>query len=172
MLVEDDRAIVGINIFTDYEINSKHKRTSLGLEYQRSNFSLTANKYHPLSNKVVIGDYTEEALSGHDIKVTGQIPYIPWAKIKGTHYYWDQSAGGSINGSILGVEVQLSPSSSIEFGQEDSNTMEHSGYAKLNLSFPFNTNEKMTSFAFDKKAFRDSTRMDLTLLESAHNKLK
>jgi hypothetical protein len=56
----------------------------------------------------VIGDYTEEALSGHDIKVTGQIPYIPWAKIKGTHYYWDQSAGGSINGSILGVEVQLS----------------------------------------------------------------
>ncbi|WP_180324350.1 inverse autotransporter beta domain-containing protein [bacterium endosymbiont of Bathymodiolus sp. 5 South] len=165
MLVEDDRAIVGINIFTDYEINSKHKRTSLGLEYQRSNFSLTANKYHPLSNKVVIGDYTEEALSGHDIKVTGQIPYIPWAKIKGTHYYWDQSAGGSINGSILGVEVQLSPSSSIEFGQEDSNTMEHSGYAKLNLSFPFNTNEKMTSFAFDKKAFRDSTRMDLTLLE-------
>jgi hypothetical protein len=29
----------------------------------------------------VIGDYTEEALSGHDIKVTGQIPYIPWAKI-------------------------------------------------------------------------------------------
>jgi hypothetical protein len=84
----------------------------------------------------VIGDYTEEALSGHDIKVTGQIPYIPWAKIKGTHYYWDQSAGGSINGSILGVEVQLSPSSSIKFGQEDSNAMAHSGYAKLNLSFP------------------------------------
>jgi hypothetical protein len=43
MLVEDDRAIVGVNIFTDYEINSKHKRASLGLEYQRSNFSLTAN---------------------------------------------------------------------------------------------------------------------------------
>ena len=165
MLVEDDRAIVGINIFTDYEANSKHKRASLGLEYQRSNFSLTANKYHPLSNKVVIGDYTEEALSGHDIKVTGQIPYIPWAKIKGTHYYWDQSTGGSINGSILGVEIQLSPSSSIEFGQEDSNTMEHSGYARLNLSFPFNTNEKMTNFAFDKKAFRNSTKMDLTLLE-------
>jgi hypothetical protein len=66
---------------------------------------------------------------------------------------------------VLGVEVQLSPSSSIEFGQEDSNTMAHSGYAKLNLSFPFNTSEKMTNFAFDKKAFRDSTKMDLTLLE-------
>lgn len=113
----------------------------------------------------MIGDYTEEALSGHDIKVTGQIPYIPWAKIKGTHYYWDQSTGGSINGSILGVEIQLSPSSSIDFGQEDSNTIEHSGYARLNLSFPFNTNEKMTNFAFDKKAFRNSTKMDLTLLE-------
>jgi hypothetical protein len=69
MLVEDDRAIVGVNIFTDYEINSKHKRASLGLEYQRSNFSLTANKYHPLSNKVVIGDYNEEALSGRSTLV-------------------------------------------------------------------------------------------------------
>jgi hypothetical protein len=26
---------------------------------------------------------------------------------------------------VLGVEVQLSPSNSIEFGQEDSNTMAH-----------------------------------------------
>jgi hypothetical protein len=43
--------------------------------------------------------------------------------------------------------------------------MAHSGYAKLNLSFPFNTSEKMTNFAFDKKAFRDSTKMDLMLLE-------
>jgi hypothetical protein len=39
---------------------------------------------------LMLPHYTEEALSGHDIKVTGQIPYIPWAKIKGTHYYWDQ----------------------------------------------------------------------------------
>jgi hypothetical protein len=32
-------AIVGINVFTDYETKSRHRRLSLGLEYQRTNFS-------------------------------------------------------------------------------------------------------------------------------------
>jgi hypothetical protein len=29
-------AIVGINVFTDYETKSRHRRLSLGLEYQRT----------------------------------------------------------------------------------------------------------------------------------------
>jgi hypothetical protein len=32
-------AIAGINVFTDYQTKSSHKRLSLGLEYQRANFS-------------------------------------------------------------------------------------------------------------------------------------
>jgi len=166
-LVEDERAIAGINIFTDYESSSKHKRASLGLEYQRSNFSITANKYYPLSDKKVIGDYTEEALPGHDVNLSGQMPYAPWATIKGTHYYWDQSVGDNINGNVLGIEIQLSPSTSIEFGQEDSNTMERSSYAELSIKLPFDDNEKATSFTFDDEPFRAAAMMDLTTLKSA-----
>jgi hypothetical protein len=51
ILVEADKTILGANVFIDYEGTSKHRRASLGLEYQRSNFSLTANKYHSLSDK-------------------------------------------------------------------------------------------------------------------------
>ncbi|MEJ6811427.1 MAG: inverse autotransporter beta domain-containing protein, partial [Oceanospirillaceae bacterium] len=76
-LQEDGQSIVGVNLFTDYEIESKHSRASLGVEYQRANFSANVNKYHPLSSKVVIGDYTEEPLAGHDIRLTGQVPYLP-----------------------------------------------------------------------------------------------
>jgi hypothetical protein len=43
LLVEDDMAIVGINVFTDYETKSRHRRLSLGLEYQRTNFSANIN---------------------------------------------------------------------------------------------------------------------------------
>lgn len=173
-LVEDERAIAGINIFADYESGSKHKRASLGLEYQRSNFSLNANIYYPITDKKVIGDYTEEALPGHDINFTGQMPYAPWATIKGTHYYWDQTVGDNISGNILGVEIQLSPSSSIEFGQEDSNTTQKQNYAKLNIKLPFDNNEKATSFTLDSESFRASAIMNLTALKATerNNQIK
>lgn len=73
---------MGINVFTDYEIEFKHKRASLGLEYKKTHFSAHINKYHPRSDKVVIGDYTEETLAGYDIKLTGQVPYLPWEPLK------------------------------------------------------------------------------------------
>jgi hypothetical protein len=36
-------------------------------------------------------------------KLNGQAPYLPWAKIKGTYYYWDTKAGPDIKGNILGI---------------------------------------------------------------------
>ena len=164
-LVEDERAIVGANVFVDYEGSSKHKRASLGLEYQRSNFSATANQYYPISNKKVIGDYTEEALPGYDINLTGQMPYAPWATIKAAHYYWDQTTGDNISGNILGVEIELSPSTSFEFGQEDSNTMNKATYGKLMIKLPLDNNEKATNFVLDDQAFRAKAIMNLTELD-------
>jgi hypothetical protein len=38
-----------------------------------------------------IGDYTEAASAGYDFKLIGQVPYLPWAKIKGTRYHWDNT---------------------------------------------------------------------------------
>jgi hypothetical protein len=53
----------------------------------------------------------KSAMSGYDVKLSGQAPYLPWAKIKGTYYYWDAKLGPDIKGNILGVdiEVHLSP---------------------------------------------------------------
>ena len=166
-LVEDARAIAGVNLFVDYEGTSKHKRASLGLEYQRSNFSLNANHYYSISDSKVIGDYIEEALSGYDIKLEGQMPYAPWATIKGTHYYWDQTVGDNINGNILGVEIELSPSASFEFGQEDSNTQERQSYGKLSIKLPFDNNEKATNFVLDDHPFRAKAMLNLASLKMA-----
>jgi hypothetical protein len=46
-LLEQGQSIAGVNLFTDYESKSKHKRGSVGLEYQRANFNLNVNKYFP-----------------------------------------------------------------------------------------------------------------------------
>ena len=162
-LLEDRQSIAGINVFTDYEAESEHSRASIGLEYQRANFSANVNQYFPLSGKVVIGDYTEEPLAGHDIKLTGQVPYLPWAKIKGTQYYWDAITGDDIKGTTLGIEVDLNASTTFEMGAEHSNTAGRSGYARLSVQLPYKANTP-TSFIIADKAFEDSSQLNLTHL--------
>jgi hypothetical protein len=41
--------------------------------------------YHMLSSKKLVDDTGEKAFSGYDVKFSGQAPYLPWAKIKGTY---------------------------------------------------------------------------------------
>ncbi|CAC9561924.1 hypothetical protein [uncultured Gammaproteobacteria bacterium] len=164
LLVENDMAIAGINVFTDYESKSKHKRISLGLEYQRANFSANINKYHVFSDKKLVSSVKERARSGYDVKLNGQAPYLPWAKIKGTYYYWDTKAGPDIKGNILGVDIEITPSVSFELGQENNNTMDATSYGKLTVKLPLGNKQKFTNFAIASKAFKDSRKMDLGAL--------
>jgi uncharacterized protein (TIGR02145 family) len=171
ILVENDRAIAGINLFHDYETKSAHERLSLGLEYQRTNFGVSVNAYHPLSDKkTIIADTTttEEALAGYDIKFTGQAPYLPWATIKGSHYFWDAKASDNIKGNILGIEVKLTPSISFEFGQEDqqdANNTNSKIYGKLNVKLPFDDSQQLTHFAIADTPFKASSKMNLGALD-------
>ena len=164
LLVEDDMAIAGINFFTDYETKSSHKRLSLGLEYQRANFSANINKYHMFSDKKLVNSVKERGMSGYDVKLSGQAPYLPWAKIKGTYYYWDAKTGPNIRGNILGVAIELTPSVSFEFGQENNNTIDAKSYGKLTVKLPLGNKQKFTNFAIANKAFKDSRKMDLGAL--------
>jgi hypothetical protein len=68
-------------------------------------------------------DVEERGMSGYDVKLSGQAPYLSWAKIKGTYYHWDATTGPNIKGNILGIDIELTPSVSFEFGQENNNTM-------------------------------------------------
>jgi hypothetical protein len=49
-----------------------------------------------------------------------QVPYLPWAKIKGTRYHWDGKQGPDVKGTIFGVAVELTSSIGVEFGTEKS----------------------------------------------------
>jgi hypothetical protein len=95
------------------ELDISHKRLSLGLEYQRANFSANINKYHAFSDKKLINGLQkqERAMSGYDVKLSGQAPYLPWAKIKGTYYYcvtqWQFYREFAIAFGIHGVVVFL-----------------------------------------------------------------
>ena len=164
-LLEQGQSIAGINLFADYESKSKHKRGSVGLEYQRANFNLNVNKYFPLSDKKVIGNNTEDPLAGYDVKFSGQVPYLPWAKVKATRYIWDGVAQPNVKGTIFGIEVQLSDSVRMEFGSEDNNTVERKTYARFTTALPLSDHESMTNFSISKKAFQNSDIVNLGDLE-------
>ena len=166
-LIDNKKAIAGVNLFYDQELESGHQRASIGVEYQRSNFSLTANKYLAISDKKIIGDYTEEVLDGYDINFSGQVPYLPWAKVKGTHYYWDYQTKEDVKGNVLGMSFKLSPSSVLEVGVENSNSAtedKQSTYGKLVFRLPFNTNEKTTEFIIADQPFAAIADMNLKRL--------
>ncbi|CAC9499648.1 hypothetical protein [uncultured Gammaproteobacteria bacterium] len=137
---------------------------SLGLEYQRANFSANINKYHVFSDEKLVNSVKERGRSGYDVKFSGQAPYLPWAKIKGTYYYWDTKAGPDIKGNILGVDIEITPSVSFELGQENNNTMDATSYGKLTVKLPLGNKQKFTNFAIASKAFKDSRKMDLGAL--------
>jgi hypothetical protein len=48
----------------------------------------------------------------------------------------DGDGGTNIRGNILGVAIELTPSVSFEFGQENNNTMDAKSYGKLTVKLP------------------------------------
>ena len=94
-LVNNNNAILGANLFHDYEFDEGHQRGSLGVEYLANSFQLYANIYDRLSEKVSYstgsGTITEEVVNGFDYSVVGLLPYLPWARDIYNGYSWDRT---------------------------------------------------------------------------------
>ncbi|KAA0445375.1 MAG: hypothetical protein FXV79_06050, partial [Candidatus Thioglobus sp.] len=163
-LLEQGQSIAGINLFTDYESKSHHRRASIGVEYQRSNFTVNVNRYFSLSKKTIVNGKSEEVQNGYDIRLTGQVPYLPWAKIRATQYYWKGKQGANINGNVLGFETQISDSTRLEVGSSKNNNSDRSTYARLSVLLPIE-NDKLTNFIVDDKPFKSSRKVQLSELK-------
>ena len=173
--LSDDKAqITGINLFYDYETKSKHSRASLGAEYKRSAFEANANSYWGISNKkgVIVNGVTEdeEVLDGYDVNAKGQVPYLPWAKITGTHYKWKRDTKDDIEGGTVGVELKLNSATTLEMGFQDDNAMNKSDFVKL--TYKFGSESKSTNFNVDTTAYRDGTDMTEHLLDKVKRQNK
>jgi adhesin/invasin len=173
-LSEDKSEITGINLFYDFESKSKHSRASLGAEYKRSAFEANANAYWGVSSKksVTIDGVAEdeEVLDGYDVNAKGQVPYLPWAKITGTHYKWKRDTKDDIEGGTVGIELKLNSATTLEAGFQDDNAMDKSDFVKL--TYKFGTDGKSTNFTADSVAFRDGADMTDHLLDKVKRKNK
>ncbi|EFB3463889.1 adhesin, partial [Escherichia coli] len=85
-------AMLGANVFYDYDLSRSHSRAGFGVEYWRDYFRLGVNTYFGLSdwkNSRDIDDYLERPANGWDFSAEGWLPAYPQlgASIQFEKYY-------------------------------------------------------------------------------------
>lgn len=141
-LLDNEKAIAGINAFTDYELSNEHNRISIGAEYKRTNFELSANKYWGISSTKKVNGIDEDALDGKDISIKGKMPYAPWLNLTAEKYQWDRTSQNDIKGDKYGLEMALTPKLTLEVGRQDDNYMDKETFTKVTYSL--NSDNKYT----------------------------
>lgn len=87
-----DNAMLGANVFYNYDLSRSHSRAGFGVEYWRDYFRLGVNTYFGLSdwkNSRDIDDYLERPANGWDFSAEGWLPAYPQlgASIQFEKYY-------------------------------------------------------------------------------------
>jgi len=139
-LANNNNAVIGANVFYDYEFDEGHSRASVGVEYLASNFQLSANIYDRLSESesYTSGSATivEEVLNGYDYSIVGQVPYLPWANLIYNGYRWDQS-GSDLEGNRISLEARILRGMVFEYGRNDiDNSSDDEHFYNLSLRWP------------------------------------
>lgn len=73
-LLNDNKILIGSNIFYDHQFDLNHKRTGAGLEAISSIFDLRGNYYNALSGSKTTSDGSERALDGWDTQLDYHLP--------------------------------------------------------------------------------------------------
>ena len=92
-LVNNDKVLLGLNVFYDYAFDDNHRRIGAGLEAISSVFDFRSNIYEAESDVVTLTNgSTEEALDGWDARIDYHIPVGFDLRIFGTYFDWEDSA--------------------------------------------------------------------------------
>ena len=141
-LFADNTVLAGVNTFYDYEWKRKHKRGGIGAEVKWAGLDFTTNMYKALSSKSGTGLTTgtqEEVLDGRDFELSAQVPYLPWAKVHASRYYWDSVANTEdIKGWSASLEAKVQQNLTLEAGMKDDNFIaKREKFATVSFSIPF-----------------------------------
>tara|TARA_B100001093_G_scaffold501731_1_gene553783 strand:- start:1545 stop:2414 length:870 start_codon:yes stop_codon:yes gene_type:complete len=109
-LLNEDKLLIGYNVFYDHELDYDHQRASIGIEAITSVGALRANQYYALSSwKTGTNNNQERALYGNDIELGMPLPYLPWANFYLRSFQWEGVDGMSDQkGDEMSLEAKFS----------------------------------------------------------------
>ena len=124
-LLKENTILAGTNAFFDYDWEYHHQRYGLGGELMWSGMDLRANWYRALTEtRTVTPDIYERVMDGHDLELSLQVPYLPWARIHGKKFWWDSEATDDVRGWRTGLEMDLHQNLQVEVGATDSSAQD------------------------------------------------
>tara|TARA_Y100001936_G_C15888687_1_gene566775 strand:+ start:18 stop:908 length:891 start_codon:yes stop_codon:yes gene_type:complete len=135
-LSENKKYLVGVNVFFDYD-EEENSRGSVGLELRSSVFEAIANYYETISDPTTVGSFTERSLTGYDLTLVGEVPYLPWANVVGNFYVWEAEKNAEdTEGSKISLEMTVTPTIILEGGFNDNNNMDRVSFFKAYFVYP------------------------------------
>ena len=132
----------GINAFYDQEIDTNHKRGSIGVELTSVPFRLNANRYYALSDGYELTALqTEKPMSGHDVDFEVAIPYFPALFAGYNHSKWyGEDDVTDVERKVYRLGGNLSRNVSVEIGKRTySSNIDDQNTAKLSYNYVFDT---------------------------------
>jgi adhesin/invasin len=118
-LFDDDRVLLGVNAFYDYEFPYANQRTSVGAEIRTTVAELNVNAYQGQSGWKINGDgMAEKAMGGEDVELGVALPYMPQVELYGKRFQWNAYDGlPDIKGNVLSLKGSVFPGGTIEMGR-------------------------------------------------------
>ena len=136
-LLNDDKLLLGANIFYDYAFDDNHRRIGAGIEAISSVFDLRGNIYEAESDITTLTDgSTEEALDGWDARLDYHIPVGFDLRLFGTYFDWENKAKTYENkGEQYGLAGQYGLVK-FEVGYRDEEDKKKDAFAKISMVIP------------------------------------
>ena len=150
-ITPDEKMIFGANAFYDYEIEAKHKRTGLGIEFITSMFEVRANRYNAISGNITYKGINESALDGRDFKLTANLPYFYSSNVYFTDGQWKDGVGYVTNTEEFGLKAELLPNAYFTVASQQQDSGKRQQVASFNYTIP------LGKAAGEKKEMQDGS---------------
>ena len=109
-LLNDNKILIGSNLFYDHQFDEGHKRTGVGVEAISSVFDIRGNYYNAISGSKTTSEGSERALDGWDTQLDYHLPGEKDVNIFANLFRFENSATGSTyeeKGTKLGANASL-----------------------------------------------------------------
>ena len=109
-LLNDNKILIGSNLFYDQQFDEGHKRTGVGIEAISSVFDIRGNYYNAISGTKTTSDGSERALDGWDTQLDYHLPGERDVNIFANLFRFENLATGSTyeeKGTRIGANASL-----------------------------------------------------------------
>jgi len=133
---DSEDTILGVNGFYDYELDSAHQRSGLGVEWLTQPLQLRANIYRGKTGSILYKGIYETALDGHDVKLSYRLPTASSSYIYYKTSNWYDAQTYNSSSDQLGFTRQISDTVKVSLSAEKIDNAKVSGLIKFTYSVP------------------------------------